>query len=221
MHRGLLTSGGKDSLIQISDKRRKGANLITLERHKHEVCGLVWNDEGTMLASGGNDDKVYIWNISNLKQPCNRNTMEHKAAVKALAWCPFQSGILATGGGTADTMIKIWNTMTEELQFEINSESQVTSLVWNNIHKELLSSHGYQHNQVSIWAYADYHKVIDLRGHKDRVLNMCINPTHTMIVTASADESLRFWRISEKECSKDKKASSITKNGTLIPASLR
>ena len=34
----------------------------------------------------------------------------HKAAVKAIAWSPHQSNILASGGGTADRCIKFWNT---------------------------------------------------------------------------------------------------------------
>ena len=34
---------------------------------------------------------------------------EHCAAVKALAWCPYDSDILASGGGTEDKCIKIWN----------------------------------------------------------------------------------------------------------------
>ena len=33
----------------------------------------------------------------------------HKAAVKAIAWNPHQSNILASGGGTADRCIKFWN----------------------------------------------------------------------------------------------------------------
>lgn len=34
---------------------------------------------------------------------------QHQAAVKALAWCPWQNHILASGGGTADRTIKFWN----------------------------------------------------------------------------------------------------------------
>ena len=33
----------------------------------------------------------------------------HQAAVKALAWCPWQKNLLASGGGTADRMIRFWN----------------------------------------------------------------------------------------------------------------
>lgn len=34
---------------------------------------------------------------------------QHQAAVKALAWCPWQNHVLASGGGTADRTIRFWN----------------------------------------------------------------------------------------------------------------
>ncbi len=49
----------------------------------------------------------------------------HAAAVKALAWCPFQSNLLASGGGTADRCIKFWNTHTGALLNSIDTGSQV------------------------------------------------------------------------------------------------
>ena len=33
----------------------------------------------------------------------------HQAAVKALAWCPWQRNLLASGGGTADRTLRLWN----------------------------------------------------------------------------------------------------------------
>lgn len=62
------------------------------------------------LASGGNDNLLMIWDAAN-DRPTHRITA-HQAAVKALAWCPFQSNLLATGGGTADRTIKFHNTHT-------------------------------------------------------------------------------------------------------------
>ena len=35
---------------------------------------------------------------------------DHSAAVKALAWCPWQRDLLASGGGSRDKTIKFWNT---------------------------------------------------------------------------------------------------------------
>lgn len=59
--------------------------------------------------------------------PVHRMTA-HAAAVKALAWCPFQSNLLASGGGTADRCIKFWNTHTGALLNSIDTGSQVLQL---------------------------------------------------------------------------------------------
>ena len=40
---------------------------------------------------------------------CVCSLSHHQAAVKALAWCPWQPGVLASGGGTSDRTIRIWN----------------------------------------------------------------------------------------------------------------
>ena len=64
------------------------------------------------LASGGNDNLLMVWDAA-ADRPTHRITA-HQAAVKALAWCPFQSNLLATGGGTADRTIKFHNTHTGE-----------------------------------------------------------------------------------------------------------
>lgn len=42
---------------------------------------------------------------------------QHQAAVKALAWCPWSTNILASGGGTADRMIRFWNCNTGKTIF--------------------------------------------------------------------------------------------------------
>jgi len=40
---------------------------------------------------------------------------DHRAAVKALAWCPWQRHLLASGGGSRDQTIKFWNTDSGQL----------------------------------------------------------------------------------------------------------
>ena len=77
----------------------------------------------------------------------------HQAAVKALAWCPWQPNILASGGGTADRCIRLWNGSNGTLLNTIDTKSQVCSLLWASQYKELVSAHGYAHNEVTIWKY--------------------------------------------------------------------
>jgi len=74
----------------------------------HQVCGLKWNSAGTQLASGGNDNRLLVWERDST-EPLYK-FRDHQAAVKAIDWNPHQSGILASGGGSQDRHIRFWNT---------------------------------------------------------------------------------------------------------------
>lgn len=67
---------------------------------------MNWAPEGDYFASGGNENKAFVFS-TKVDVPLMK--MSHKAAVRAIDWSPHQRGILATGGGTADQMIKTWN----------------------------------------------------------------------------------------------------------------
>ena len=40
-------------------------------------------------------------------------------------------------------------------------------------------------------------KITDLKGHSCRVLHMALSPDGTTVVSAAADETLRFWKVFE------------------------
>lgn len=107
----------------------------TMEAHEQEVCGLKWSPSGQQLASGGNDNLLHIWDAAAAStqgpSPYLHRLDEHRAAVKALAWCPFQSNLLASGGGTADRCIKFWNTHTGACLNSVDTQSQV--LLWPHL----------------------------------------------------------------------------------------
>ncbi|KAG0474170.1 hypothetical protein HPP92_016027 [Vanilla planifolia] len=119
----------------------------------------------------------------------------HNAAVKALAWCPFQSNLLASGGGETDRCIKFWNTLTGACLNSIDTGSQVCGLLWNRNERQLLSSHGFSENQLTLWKYPSMVKIAHLSGHTSRVLYMAQSPDGCTEATAAGDETLRFWNV--------------------------
>lgn len=145
----MLSSGSRDAsivnhdgivlllLLQSSVQKTKGTNAIIyavrsfrhvsskLKAHTGEVCGLKWSCGGDLLASGGNDNLVHVWESSKMgsSKYLHRFT-DHRAAVRALAWCPFQPKTLASGGGTADQCVKIWNAQTGKCTNSINTSAQ-------------------------------------------------------------------------------------------------
>ena len=205
-----LSSGGRDSRIVHHDVRVKQHKIATLKGHTQEVCGLKWSPNGTQLASGGNDNLLNIWDDRYLST--NSGTVDtslhrldaHRAAVKALAWCPWQKNLLASGGGTADRTIRFWNSLTGTQLNEIDTHSQVCALQWSKHDKEIVSSHGYSHNQLILWKYPSMVKVSELTGHTSRVLHMAVSPDGGTVCSAAADQTLRFWPILSSRA-KDKK----------------
>ncbi|KAK3236203.1 ubiquitin-protein transferase activating protein [Cymbomonas tetramitiformis] len=191
-----LASGSRDNTIMQHDVRSREHVTATLfGQHSQEVCGLKWSPSGQQLASGGNDNLLHIWDAQSISHRTHVHRLEHhQAAVKALAWCPFQSSLLASGGGTADRCIKFWNTTTGALVNSVDTHSQVCSLQWSKHEREILSSHGYSRNQLCLWKYPNMLKMAELNGHTSRVLHMAQSPDGYSVVSAAADETLRFWK---------------------------
>jgi WD40 repeat protein len=213
----ILSSGSKDKLIKNFDVRSQDVEISKIHQHKQEVCALKYSPEGDLLSSGGNDNVCYIWdvrklnnkllNISNLNDVNNNDinsikpllvNNHHTAAVKAMAWCPWQRHILATGGGTKDKTIKILNCDTNKIIKNVETGSQVCSLLWNKKERELISSHGYNKNQITIWNYQKMKKECELKGHMSRVLYLTMSPDENFICSGSGDETLRFWKINDE-----------------------
>eukprot|EP01126_Amoeba_proteus_P052579 TRINITY_DN6361_c0_g1_i8.p1 TRINITY_DN6361_c0_g1~~TRINITY_DN6361_c0_g1_i8.p1 ORF type:complete len:473 (-),score=75.48 TRINITY_DN6361_c0_g1_i8:369-1610(-) len=189
----ILSSGSYDSTIINWDVRSRNPRISTFSHHQGEVCGLKWSLDGRQLASGGNDNILNIWKME--EETPQFTLSEHQAAVKALAWCPWQPSLLASGGGTADRTIKFWNTQTGTLMNSVDTESQVCALQWSLHRRELVSSHGFSKNQLCVWKYPTMTKLAELTGHSARVLHLAQSPDGTTFLSASADETLKFWSL--------------------------
>ncbi|KPV74846.1 uncharacterized protein RHOBADRAFT_36778 [Rhodotorula graminis WP1] len=190
----VLASGCRSGEIWNSDVRVAQHCVAQMKGHRGEVCGLEWRPE-ILLASGGNDNVVNVWDGRMTHAPKMSKT-NHTAAVKALAWCPWNSSLLASGGGSSDRTIHFWNTTQGARLNSLVTTSQVTSLAWNPHAKELLSTHGVPDHHLALWSYPSLTKVADVpHAHRTRILHSCTSPDGTTVATASSDEDLKFWKI--------------------------
>lgn len=185
----ILSTGARSGLVYNHDVRVAQHKVAELVSHTSEVCGLEWRADGAQLATGGNDNLVSIWDARSLGAPKFQKT-NHRAAVKALSWCPWQPNLLATGGGSYDRHIHFWNTTTGARTNSIDTGSQVTSLRWSNHYKEIVSSSGFPDNSLSIWSYPTLVRNVEIPAHETRVLHSSLSPDGQMLATAG--ESLVF-----------------------------
>lgn len=200
-HRHMLSTGSRNGTVESHDVR-VARHLLTRHetRGPHEVCGLRWSPDGQQLAGGANDNSVYVWDMATGTDPVKpRFHLEgHRSAVKALAWCPWKTHTLATGGGSQDKSIRLWDTSSGSCVASVDAGSAVSSLLWSRSSRELVSAHGLERNHIALWnvdisARSLAHLDSTDHAHDGRILNMCLSPDAKTVVTASADESLKFW----------------------------
>jgi cell division cycle protein 20 (cofactor of APC complex) len=103
--------------------------------------------------------------------------------------------LLASGGGTSDATLHIWNTTTCARLHTLCTPSQIT-LLFSPHRKEILSTHGYPTNSIMVHIYLSMERVAEIRdAHDGRVLYSVIGPGGVVVVTGAGDENLKFWRI--------------------------
>ncbi|KAJ7353118.1 WD40-repeat-containing domain protein [Mycena albidolilacea] len=123
-----------------------------LTRHQTGVAALAWGADGRLLASGDAGGVVYTWDARAGRAPLDvgeflqrRKKMQHAQPISALAWCPWQPKLLASGdaGGT----VRFWsvepaNTSSNATAGRLELGSRVAGLHWAPGYKELLTTLG-------------------------------------------------------------------------------
>ncbi|XP_024873491.1 cell division cycle protein 20 homolog [Temnothorax curvispinosus] len=221
----ILSSGCRSGKIVHHDIRERDHLIATINAHAREVCGLKWSPDGQYLASGGNDDMLQIWSSITGQRHSQTQPIysfnHHQAAVKALAWCPWQNNVLASGGGTADRTIRFWNCNVGSCLNTIDTKSQVCALLWSTNYKEIVSGHGYAQNQLTIWKYPMMTKLAELTRHTSRVLHLAMSPDGTTVLSAGADERIRLWKCFQMNPQKKKDCNDVKSVASILKQSIR
>ncbi|KAL4189436.1 hypothetical protein AMTRI_Chr08g165400 [Amborella trichopoda] len=117
----ILAIALRDTIYLCIPSKRCYSKLTTINEDNGLVTSINWDHDGDHIAVGLENSEVQLWGINWTKKirvianssnsPLHK-IEDHLAAAKALAWCPFQSNLLASGGGGADRSINFWNTHT-------------------------------------------------------------------------------------------------------------
>ena len=145
----------------------------------------------------------------------------HSAAVKAIAFCPWQKGLIATGGGSNDRAIHFYHTQSGACLATINVFAQVTSLVWSTTRREVAATFGYAQPdhpyRIAVFAWPECKQVVAIPWSNEMRALLAIpyprGPGQTRsrttlgetwysrtaeegcIVVACSDESVKFHEI--------------------------
>ncbi|OUM68237.1 hypothetical protein PIROE2DRAFT_39335, partial [Piromyces sp. E2] len=196
-NKSILSSAFNNGSLQHNDVRVKDSLIQSIQAHDSNICGLKWRNDGEYLASGGNDNLIKLWELKSPKPYMEK--ADHNAAVKAIAWCPWQQNLLATGGGISDKTLRLWNITTQVNLKSVKTESQITSIIWSNHYTELLTTHGFSTNDINVWKFPTMDRISNIKAHDSRILYSALSPDGQTVATVASDENLKFWSIFKQQ----------------------
>ncbi|KAI5371008.1 Putative WD40/YVTN repeat-like-containing domain superfamily, The WD repeat Cdc20/Fizzy family [Septoria linicola] len=88
------------------------------------------------------------------------------AAVKAIAFAPWQTSLVAAGGGSNDRCVHFFHAVSGAKLATIDCHAQVTSLVWNNTRREIAVTFGFAQPEhpyrVAVFAWPSCTRVVGI-----------------------------------------------------------
>ncbi|MDA0590261.1 MAG: TIR domain-containing protein [Planctomycetota bacterium] len=161
--------------------------LRALEGHSALVMGVAFDPQGGMLASGGGDNTVQLWEATSGKR---LRTLEgHEGSVCSVAFAP-QGGMLASGSG--DGTVKLWEATSGKLLRTLEGHRSVVCSVAFAPQGGMLAS-GSDDNTVKLWEAISGKLLRTLDGHKSVVFSVAFDPQGGMLASGSSDGTVKLW----------------------------
>ncbi|KST61780.1 hypothetical protein BC008_06970 [Mastigocoleus testarum BC008] len=208
-----IASGGDDGTIRLWDYRT-GQCVKILTGHHNWVLSIAWSPGSTIspqdigktkaqiLASGGDDRTVRIWDIAQGK--CIKILSDHTNWIRTVAWRPVskespQSTEQVIATGSDDRTIKLWNPNTGECLKTLTGHTYwVSSVVWSPDGQTLASS---SHDRtIKLWNFNQGKCLKTLHGHSKWVWSLAWSPNGKTLASGSYDQSMKIWNVPAGQC---------------------
>lgn len=152
------------------------------KKHNGPVKAIAIRSDDKMLATGGDDKMIYIW---DLKTGEMLHAFMNEGPIKTLQFTP--EGLMASCGSD----IKLMDYTGKLIQSYKGYTTDIWSLSYNQKAQKVTA--GSYAKYVKIWDYHSGNILLTLEGHERSCLPVCFNPAGNLIATGSLDKSVRTW----------------------------
>lgn len=174
-----------------------GDSKKELGKHDERAYTVAFNSDGSLLASGSNDNAIKIWDVKG--KSLKHSFIAHSVGVKDVLFTKDDKQLISAG---LDSEIRIWNTKTWKREKALTGHSsQVLTLALSPNGKYLFS--GSDDKKIIVWELPDFKKVHEFEAHSDRVLSLNVSGNSKYLVSTGGDlltkkaGNLKVWSIED------------------------
>jgi tRNA A-37 threonylcarbamoyl transferase component Bud32 len=154
--------------------------------HEDKVNAIAFSPDGRILASGGEDRTIILWDAATLHRI--RTLTDHVRAVTSLAFSG-DSRWLASGGG--DTTIQIANVATARVRATLPDTKETQALALSPDGRWLASS---ADESIKVWDVLAG-RVVRKMSHDDEVHELAFSADGRLLASASTDSTVGVWEV--------------------------
>lgn len=170
-------------------------NLKTfLHGHTDFVRAVDVNRDGTLLASGGQDATVRLWDLESYELVA---TLEgHRGWVNTVAFSPDGTQLLS---GSHDDTIRVWNVETRALigdPLDMHTD-EVWTVTWNAAGTRFASASADQ--TVRVWDAVTLEQIGEFTAHTEAVFALAFDPTGTLLASGGESGVILLWNTETDE----------------------
>ena len=206
----LASCGTYSNEVQLWDLTaldRRGPDFLPPQGKR--VAALAFSPDGKLLATGGQDQIVYLWNITGARPTLQRRLLGHRRPVAALAFAP-DGATLASAG--EDETVRLWTVATGKHEAVQVNHAALTALAFAPDGKTLAAAgrDAAGKGVIRLWETADGalkdRRVQLKRTHTQPVTGLAWHPDGESLLSAGEDgllllhgpssgEAMQSWRL--------------------------
>lgn len=171
------------TLFETNTKR----NLRSFQGHKAGVHRTFFTADKLHIASFSDDKTVRLWDIAS--EQCVQTFAEHTAYIRAGCVNPVSPNILLSGG--YDNKVKMYDTRTSSVVFEVNHDSPVHSVLFLPTGGIFITSGG---THVKVWdAFAGGRLLAMMTSHTRDVHCLRLASNGRRLLSGGLDRKVKIY----------------------------
>ena len=175
-----------------------GNNKLAALDIKYTVLSLAISPDGTELAVGSEDQKVYLYSLAATTGELQKKPQEltyNRGMITALAYSP-NGKLLAAGD--SDRKIMVYETGTGELKFNewVFHSARVNCIAWSQ--DSVYAVSGGLDRDIYVWNTVKPMKFCVIKGaHQDGVTGVAFSKDGKQVISTGQDACVKVWTINE------------------------